>query len=61
MDNKQIASAYAVAKILGYKESFDNFKAEYSKIYNETIKELNPQPIENGKVDATANPFRRTY
>lgn len=59
MDNKQLALAYATAKIMGYEKSVDTFKLEFSKIYNETINELNPTPSESGTAEAVQNPFRR--
>lgn len=58
MDNKQLANAYAIAKIMGYKKSVDDFKPEYEKIYNETINELNSRPVELAKVEAVENPLR---
>ena len=29
MDNKQLANAYAIAKVLGYEKSVDEFKEKY--------------------------------
>ena len=41
MDNKQLANAYAIAKVLGYEKSVEIFKEELAKVYDETLKELN--------------------
>lgn len=59
MDNKQLALAYATAKIMGYKKSVDAFKTEFLEIYNKTIGELNSTPPEIGTAEAMQNPFRR--
>lgn len=58
MDNKQLANAYAIAKVLGYEKSIDEFKEKYSQYYSEVINDLNQRPIESAKVEATQNPFR---
>ena len=56
MDSKEFASAYAIAKICGYSESFDDFKNLYDQYYSEIITSL-PEP-DSAKVDAVPNPFR---
>lgn len=60
MDNKQIANAYAIAQVLGYKQSIDEFKEKYEQYYSKTINELNSKPIEIAKVEAVSNPFRKS-
>lgn len=60
MDNKQLANAYAIAKVLGYEKSVEIFKEELAKVYDETLKELNSKPIELAKVEAMKNPFKST-
>lgn len=60
MDNKQIAVAYSTAKLLGCEKSIDDFKKEIKPIFDETINELNSQPIEPSKVEAGINPFRNS-
>lgn len=58
MDNKQLANAYSIAKVMGYQKPIDDFKEEYQKVYAETINELNSRPVEPAKVEAIQNPFR---
>ena len=58
MDNKQKANAYAIAKVLGYEKSIDEFIQEYSQYYEKTIKELNSRPFELGKAEAIENPLK---
>lgn len=60
MDNKQIANAYAIAKVLGYDKSVDEFKEKYDQYYSETINDLNSQPVTPAKVEAIQNPFKST-
>lgn len=60
MDNQQIARAYAIAKVLGYEKSVDEFKEKYSQYYSETINELNSRLVKLAKVEAVQNPFRST-
>lgn len=60
MDNKQLANAYAIAKVLGYEKSVDEFKEKYDQYYLETINKLNSKPIELAKVEAVQNPYRNT-
>ena len=48
MDNKEYASAYAIAKICGYSGSFDDFKKLYDQYYSDIIKSLpeeKPEPF----------------
>ena len=40
MDNKEYASAYAIAKVCGYSGSFDDFKKLYDQYYSDIIKSL---------------------
>lgn len=47
MDNKQKANAYAIAKVLGYEKSVEEFINEYSQYYDETYKKLQPELPEN--------------
>ena len=61
MDNKQLANAYAIAKVLGYEKSVEIFKEELAKVYDETLKELNSKPIIPAKAEATKNPLRTNY
>lgn len=58
MDNKQKANAYAIAKVLGYKKSIDDFIMEYSQYYDETYKKLQSEMPKN-KAEAVKNPFRQ--
>lgn len=57
MDNKQIASSYAIAKILGYQNAVEFFIKEYSQYYNETYKILQSS-LEPNKATVSQNPFR---
>lgn len=57
MSNKELANAFAIAKVCGFDKSIDEFQKMYSQYYNEAIKELNSKPIETAKVTATKNPF----
>lgn len=61
MDNQKKASLYAVAKVLGYEKSLDDFISEYSKHYDEAIKELNAKPVEPAKVKAVPSPYRSRF
>ena len=47
MDNKQLANAYAIAKVLGYEKSFEEFISEYSQYYDETYKKLQSELPKN--------------
>lgn len=60
MDSKQLANAYAIAKVLGYEKSVDDFKEKYDQYYSETINILNSKPVKLAKVEAVQNPFRNT-
>ena len=60
MDNKQLANAYAIAKVLGYNKSVDEFKEKYDQYYSETINKLNSTPVKLAKVEAMQNPFKST-
>lgn len=60
MDNKQLASAYSIAKVLGYDKTVDDFQEKYGQYYSETINELNSKPVNPAKVEAVKNPFRGT-
>lgn len=41
-DNQQLADRYALAKLLGYQGSVDDFKKEYDQYYNDFINSLEP-------------------
>jgi hypothetical protein len=58
MDSKQLADRYAIAKLLGYQDSVEQFKIEYHKYYDEFISTIKSQPA---KVTAISNPFRNGY
>lgn len=58
MDNKQLANAYAIAKVLGYEKSIDEFKEKYDQYYSEAINDLNSRPVKLAKTEATQNQFR---
>mgnify|MGYP004513483341 CR=1 FL=1 len=58
MDTKELASAYAVAKICGYTGSFDDFKNLYDQYYSEIIKSLPEGKPEPAKCEAVNNPMR---
>lgn len=58
MDSKQLADRYAIAKLLGYQDSVEQFKIEYRKYYDEFISTIKSQPA---KVTAISNPFRNGY
>ena len=60
MDNKQLANAYAIAKVLGYEKSVDEFKEKYDQYYSKTINILNSKPVELAKVESMQNPFKST-
>lgn len=60
MDNKQISNAYAIAKMLGYGSSFENFISEYSQYYNEAYQKLQSELPKN-TAKPTANPFKKTH
>ena len=53
MDNKQLANAYAIAKVLGYEKSVDEFKEKYDQYYSKTINILNSKPVMPAKAEAT--------
>lgn len=57
MDNKEYASAYAIAKICGYSGSFDDFKKLYDQYYSDIIESLPEEKPEPAKVEACKNPF----
>ena len=57
MDNKQKANTYAIAKVLGYEKSVEDFIKEYSQYYDETYNKLQSELPKN-TVSATKNPFR---
>ena len=56
MGDKEYASLYAVAKICGFDNSFDDFKKLYDQYYSETVNSL-PEP-DLANVEAVSNPFR---
>lgn len=58
MDSEQIASAYAVAKIMGYEKSVDDFEAECEPIYKEAYSLVLQKRNKPGEADAAVNPFR---
>lgn len=58
MDNKQLSNAYAIAKVLGYEKSIDEFKEKYDQYCSEAINDLNSRPVKLAKTEATQNPFR---
>lgn len=58
MDSKQLADRYAIAKLLGYQDSVEQFKIEYRKYYDGLISTIKSQPA---KVTAISNPFRNGY
>ncbi len=60
MDNKQKANAYAIARVLGYKNSVEDFIHEYSRYYDETYKALQSELPPN-TAKAVENPFRTNY
>lgn len=57
MDNAQIASAYALAKIYGFSGSFNVFKTMYDQYYSEAIENLKKQPENYAEVKAFKRPF----
>ena len=57
MDNKEYASAYAIAKICGYSGSFDDFKKLYGQYYSDIIKSLPEEKPELARAEACKNPF----
>ena len=60
MDNKQLANAYAIANVLGYEKSLDDFTEKYDQYYSKTSNILNSKPVELAKVEAVQNPFKST-
>lgn len=58
MDSKQLADRYAIAKLLGYQGSVEQFKIEYRKYYDEFMSTIKSQPA---KATAIGNPFRIGY
>lgn len=57
MDNTQIASSYALAKICGFSGSFNDFKTMYDQYYSEAIKDLEKHPENRAEVKAFKRPF----
>ena len=57
MDNKEYASAYAVAKICGYSGSFDDFKKLYDQYYSDIIESLPEEKPESARAEAYKHPF----
>lgn len=57
MDNKEYASAYAIAKICGYSGSFDDFKKLYDQYYSDIIKSLPEEKPEPARAEAAINPM----
>lgn len=57
MDNKEYASAYAVAKICGYSGSFDDFKKLYDQYYSDIIESLPEEKPEPARAEACKHPF----
>lgn len=57
MDNAQIASAYALAKICGFSGSFNDFKLMYDQYYSKAIKELDNPSKKCATVKAFERPF----
>lgn len=55
MDSKQLAGRYAIAKLLGYQDSVEQFKIEYRKYYDEFMSTIDNKPA---KVEVISNPFR---
>lgn len=60
MDNKQKANAYAIAKVLGYEKSVEDFIKEYSQYYDETYNKLQSELPKN-TASAIENPFKTQY
>ena len=58
MDNKQKSSAYAIAKVLGYEKSVDEFKEKYGVIENVSDKEFFTNSI-HVPVWKTMSPFEK--
>lgn len=56
LSNEQLASAYAIAKVLGYELSFDEFQKEYPTYYEETFKSLNSNS-QLAKCEAIPRPY----
>lgn len=57
MDNKEYASAYAIAKICGYSGSFDDFKKLYDQYYSDIIESLPEEKPEPARSEAAINPM----
>ncbi|WP_455945483.1 hypothetical protein [Eubacterium ramulus] len=57
MDNKEYASAYAIAKICGYSGSFDDFKKLYNQYYSDIIESLPEEKTEPARAEAAINPM----
>lgn len=56
--NNEYVSAYAIAKICGCNDSFNDFKTKYDQ-YREEIKESLPKEENRSySVEAAENPFR---
>lgn len=56
MENKQIAYAYTLVKMLGYEKSLDEFKSDFETIYKSALNNLSGQD-QLAKVEAIKNPF----
>lgn len=54
--NEQVASAYAIAKVLGSELSVQEFQSEYSQYHDEALNELNS----NSQL-ATCEAMQRPY
>lgn len=57
MVKEQIASAYAISKVLGCELSLDEFEKQYSQYYEEYINELNSRPVPLAQATAFKKPF----
>lgn len=57
MDDKQKASSFAIAKVLGYDKSFEQFIEEYSQYYDEASRKIKENMPKN-TVEAVQNPLR---
>lgn len=57
MDNKTLASLYALAKVCGFDQSVEDFEIQYSQYYSETLKHLSEKEPKLAKLNALHNPF----
>lgn len=57
MVKEQIASAYAISKVLGCELSLDEFEKQYSQYYEEFINELNSRPTPLAQTTVFKKPF----